>query len=275
MNSLVSHVNNDIIHAIKTDKLILPTLPEIALRVREAAEDPEISIEHLASLIGNDAALSARIIRVSNNPLMRASQPITDIKSALLRLGIQYTSNIATGLAMQQMFQATSDIIDQRMRDIWNKSSEVAGICYVLCKHYTRLRPDQATLAGLVHKIGVLPILSYAENNQDLLRDSFTLDRVIEELHAPLGNLILKAWRFPESLASIPTDYLNFSRQAPKADLTDLVTVAVINSEENNPRFKDIDFNQVTAFQRLGITSSPNEDEDLSADMVAAMALLS
>jgi len=275
MNSLVSHVNNDIIHAIKTDKLILPTLPEIALRVREAAEDPEVSIEHLASLIGNDAALSARIIRVSNNPLMRASQPITDIKSALLRLGIQYTSNIATGLAMQQMFQATSDIIDQRMRDIWNKSSEVAGICYVLCKHYTRLRPDQATLAGLVHKIGVLPILSYAENNQDLLRDSFTLDRVIEELHAPLGNLILKAWRFPESLASIPTDYLNFSRQAPKADLTDLVTVAVINSEENNPRFKDIDFNQVTAFQRLGITSSPNEDEDLSADMVAAMALLS
>lgn len=275
MNSLVSHVNNDIIHAIKTDKLILPTLPEIALRVREAAEDPEISIEHLASLIGNDAALSARIIRVSNNPLMRANQPITDIKSALLRLGIQYTSNIATGLAMQQMFQATSDIIDQRMRDIWNKSSEVAGICYVLCKHYTRLRPDQATLAGLVHKIGVLPILSYAENNQDLLRDSFTLDRVIEELHAPLGNLILKAWRFPESLASIPTDYLNFSRQAPKADLTDLVTVAVINSEENNPRFKDIDFNQVTAFQRLGITSSPNEDEDLSADMVAAMALLS
>lgn len=275
MNSLVSHVNNDIIHAIKTDKLILPTLPEIALRVREAAEDPEVSIEHLASLIGNDAALSARIIRVSNNPLMRANQPITDIKSALLRLGIQYTSNIATGLAMQQMFQATSDIIDQRMRDIWNKSSEVAGICYVLCKHYTRLRPDQATLAGLVHKIGVLPILSYAENNQDLLRDSFTLDRVIEELHAPLGNLILKAWRFPESLASIPTDYLNFSRQAPKADLTDLVTVAVINSEENNPRFKDIDFNQVTAFQRLGITSSPNEDEDLSADMVAAMALLS
>ncbi|MGN0921826.1 MAG: HDOD domain-containing protein [Cellvibrio sp.] len=274
MNSLVSHVNNDIIHAIKTDKLILPTLPEIALRVREAAEDPEISIEHLASLIGNDAALSARIIRVSNNPLMRASQPITDIKSALLRLGIQYTSNIATGLAMQQMFQATSDIIDQRMRDIWNKSSEVAGICYVLCKHYTRLRPDQATLAGLVHKIGVLPILSYAENNQDLLRDSFTLDRVIEELHAPLGNLILKAWRFPESLASIPTDYLNFSRQAPKADLTDLVTVAVINSEENNPQFKDIDFNQVTAFQRLSITSSPNEDEDLSADMVAAMALL-
>lgn len=275
MNSLVSHVNNDIIHAIKTDKLILPTLPEIALRVREAAEDPEVSIEHLASLIGNDAALSARIIRVSNNPLMRANQPITDIKSALLRLGIQYTSNIATGLAMQQMFQATSDIIDQRMRDIWNKSSEVAGICYVLCKHYTRLRPDQATLAGLVHKIGVLPILSYAENNQDLLRDSFTLDRVIEELHAPLGNLILKAWRFPESLDSIPTDYLNFSRQAPKADLTDLVTVAVINSEENNPRFKDIDFNQVTAFQRLGITSSPNEDEDLSADMVAAMALLS
>jgi HD-like signal output (HDOD) protein len=275
MNSVVTHVNNDIIHAIKTDKLILPTLPEVALRVREAAEDPDASIENLVSLIGNDAALSARIIRVSNNPLMRASQPITDIKSALLRLGIQYTSNIATGLAMQQMFQATSDIVDQRMRDVWNKSSEVAGICYVLCKHYTRLRPDQATLAGLVHQIGVLPILSYAENHPELLRDSFTLDKVIEQLHAPLGNLILKAWRFPDALASIPTDYLNFSRQVPKADLTDLVTVAVIKSEENTGRFPDLDQMTITAFDRLGISPLAQEDEDLSADMVAAMALLS
>lgn len=276
MNSILTHVKNDIILSIKNDKLVLPTLPEIALKVREAAEDPHVSIDHLANLIGNDAALSARIIRVTNNPLMRASHPIVDIKSAVLRLGIQYTSNIATGLAMQQMFQATNDIVDSRMREVWTKSSEVAGICHVLCKHYTRLRPDQATLAGLVHKIGVLPILSYAENHPDILKDSITLDSIIEYLHAPLGDLILKTWRFPAELAHIPTSHLNFNREAPKADLADIVTVAVLNSHDDSDRYKHVDISKVRAFERLGLhaTSHDDEIEDLSADMEAAMLLL-
>ncbi|HEV8078544.1 MAG TPA: HDOD domain-containing protein, partial [Marinobacter sp.] len=182
MSHIVDTVRQDIIAAIKADKLVLPTLPEAALRVREVAEDPDASIDQLAKVIGGDAALSARIIRVANSPLLRANRAIEDLKTALMRLGIEYTCNIVTGLAMQQMFQATSDLVDKRLRDIWTRSSEVAGICHVLCKHYTKLRPDQATLAGLIHKIGVLPILTYAEEHPSLLKDSFTLDMVIDQL---------------------------------------------------------------------------------------------
>src|SRR5690606_18099638 len=110
MSQVVERVRADIVQAIKTDSLVLPTLPEVALRVREVAEDPEADIAQLAKVIGNDAALSARIVRVANSPLLRASRNIEDLKTALMRLGIEYTCNIATGLAMQQMFQATSDL---------------------------------------------------------------------------------------------------------------------------------------------------------------------
>ena len=71
---------------------------------------------------------------------------------------------------VQQMFQATSEMVDKRMREIWSRSTEIAGICHVLCRHRTKLRPDQATLAGLVHKIGALPILTYAEEHPGLLQ---------------------------------------------------------------------------------------------------------
>mgnify|MGYP000281771001 CR=1 FL=1 len=116
-----------------------------------------------------DDDITARIIKVVNSPLLRTSKEITDIQMAISRLGINYTCNLATGLAMEQMFQATSDVVDRKMREVWNKSTEIAGICHVLCRHYTRLMPDQATLAGLVHQIGVLPILTYAEENNALL----------------------------------------------------------------------------------------------------------
>lgn len=277
MSDLVEQVRNDIVGAIKSDRLVLPTLPEVALRVREVAEDPEASIDQLSKVIGKDPSLSARIIKVANSPLLRASQVIEDLKMALMRLGIEYTCNIATGLAMEQMFQATSDLIDKRLREVWTRSSEIAGMCHVLCKISTNLRPDQATLAGLIHKIGVLPILTYAEDNPSLLRDSLTLDTVIERLHAPIGDLILKTWDFPAELAHIPSLHLKLSRPGDVADYADIVTVALLQSHmgSNHP-LAQVDYHQVTSFARLGMDPDMQdaEGEDLSEDMEAAMALL-
>jgi HD-like signal output (HDOD) protein len=277
MHQVAEKVRQEIISAIQNDRLVLPTLPEVALKVREVADDPNADMEKLTGVIGNDAALSARIVRVANSPLLRASRPIEDLKSAVMRLGIAYTSNIATGLAMEQMFQATSDLVDTRMRDVWSRSSEVAGICHVLCKHYTKLRPDQATLAGLVHKIGVLPILTYAEDHPSLLSNSLILDQVIEVLHAPLGDLILRVWGFPEELAHIPSQHVDFKRSVPKADYADIVTVAMLQSYMGTDHtMSQVDYHQVTAFDRLGLDADMQhaESEDLSEEMEAAMALL-
>lgn len=277
MNPIAEKVRTDIITAINNDQLVLPTLPEVALKVREVADDPDADIDKLNTVISGDAALSARIIRVANSPLLRATRAIEDLRTALMRLGIQYTCNIATGLAMEQMFQATSDLVDMRMREIWSRSSEVAGISHVLCKHYTRLRPDQATLAGLVHKIGALPILTYAEDHPALLKDSFTLDAVIDELHGQIGDLILKTWGFPEEIAHIPSQHIDFSRQSPKADYGDIVTVAMLQSYlgTDSPMAK-IDCSKVKAFERLGLDPDMHiaESEDLSDEMEAAMSLL-
>ena len=138
MSKLAEKVQEELIHAIENDELVLPTLPEVALKVREAAEDPNISIPALSKVIGNDAAVTARIIKVVNSPLLRSSREIDDLQMAISRLGINYTCNLATGLAMEQMFQATTDVVDRKMREVWNKSTEVAAISYVLCRQIGR-----------------------------------------------------------------------------------------------------------------------------------------
>lgn len=276
MSSVAEHVANQIIAAIDADKLVLPTMPEMALKVREVSEDNNASIKQLCEVISNDAALTARIIKIANSPLFRCARAIEDLNMALSRLGMQTTSNLATGLAMEQMFQATSDIIDKRMREVWAKSSEVAGICHVLCKHYTKLRPDQAALAGLVHQIGVLPILSFAEDNSQLMRDSMTLDTVIAQIHPRIGVKILDTWQFPKELRNIPLDCMDFTRQVPAADYADIVTVAMLQSYAGSNKTSSVDYQSVAAFERLGLDPDieSTEAEDLSAEMEAAMAML-
>ncbi|MEE8057369.1 MAG: HDOD domain-containing protein [Pseudomonadales bacterium] len=277
MSDLIIQIKTEIISAIQNDSLVLPTLPEVALQVREAAADENIDILKLSKVITNDAALTARIIKVANSPLLRASRAIEDLKMAVSRLGIDYTANLATGLAMEQMFQATSDIIDEKMRDVWTQSTEVAGISHVLCRHYTKLKPDQATLGGLVHKIGVLPILTYAEDNRKLLKDIAMLDELIEMAYPEIGRKILEAWEFPEALRLIPEEHVHFDRTVDSADYVDIVMVANLQSYIGSDHpLTQLDWSAITAFERLGLSHEVNthDVEDLSEDMEAAMALL-
>lgn len=277
MSKLAEKVQQDLIQAIENDDLVLPTLPEVALRVREAAEDPNIGIPELSKVIGNDAALSARIIKVVNSPLLRTSKEITDLQMAVGRLGVNYTCNLATGLAMEQMFQATTDVVDRKMREVWKKSTEIAGICHVLCKHYSRLQPDQATLAGLVHQIGILPILTYAEEHNELLADAISLNHVIEKIHPIIGEKILRTWDFHEALAVVPGQHLDFTRNSPTVDYVDIVQVATLQSYLGSDHpYTQLDWSQIPAFAKLGLDPNVDmqADEDLSSAMEAATSML-
>lgn len=261
--------------ALQSDQLVLPTLPEVALKAREAAQDPNATAVKLAKVVGNDAAMSARLIKVANSPLLRASRAIEDLTGAITRIGITFASNLITGFAMQQMYQATSDLVDKKMREIWTVSSTVGGIAHVLCRQYTKLRPDQATLAGIIHQIGALPVLTFAEDFPDLLSDEETLDRIVEQMHPQIGEAILQAWDFPAELIPVPGHYLNLQRKGgDKPDYTDIITVAsmFINSGKDNA-MGSADWASVPAVKRLGIKDKAELDA-LADSMKAASAAL-
>jgi len=272
MSKLADKVQRDLIKAIDNDALFLPTLPEVALKIRLAAENAEISVSDLSKVIGSDTALSARLIKVVNSPLLRASVEVSDLHTAITRLGINYSCNLAIGLVVEQMFHAKSDVVEQKMRDVWKKSLQVAGISYALCRNHSKLRPDQATLAGMVHLIGVLPILTYAEDHNELLSDPISLNHVIETIHPIIGDKLLTAWEFPELLAKLPGQFQNFTRQTPRADYVDLVQIATVHSYQRTDHpYADIELSGLPAFTRLGLDLS---DGSLLIEMDEAMTML-
>ncbi|MFV3289520.1 HDOD domain-containing protein [Pseudomonas sp. NY11955] len=236
MNKLAEMVQAQLLDAIEKDDLVLPTLPEVALSIREAAEDSEISVAALSKVIGRDAALSARLIKVVNSPLLRAAVEVTDLHTAITRLGINYSCNLAIGLVIEQIFHARAPAVEQKLRDIWANSLEVAGISYEICRRFTHLKPDQATLGGLVNQIGALPVLIYAEEHNELLSDPVCLHYVIEQIQPVLGDKILKAWEFPEQLVNLPSQVQDLDRQTDKVDYIDIVQIARCISQRGRHR---------------------------------------
>lgn len=272
MSKMADEVQRNLIKAIDRDALFLPTLPEVALKIRLAAENTEISVAALSKVIGSDTALSARLIKVVNSPLLRPNFEVSDVNTAITRLGVNYTCNLAIGLVVEQMFHAKSEVVERKLREIWQQSLQVAGIAYKLSQKRATLKPDKATLAGLIHLIGVLPILTYAEDHNELLADSVSLNHVIERIHPVIGERLLRSWDFPDLLATVPSKFQDFTRVSTSPDYIDLVQIATVHLHQGTSHpYSQIEMSSLPAFHQLGLDLSGGH---LGAEMDEAKMML-
>jgi HD-like signal output (HDOD) protein len=240
--------------AIKENKITLPTLPEVALKVRDAVEQENITAHQIADMVGTDAALSTRLLQVANSPLYRGRVPIESIQMAVTRLGYKLVRSLVVSLAMKQIFQATSDTLDVRLRRMWEQSVEIAAISRVLSQNLPHLDKEQAMLAGLIHNIGSLPILTWAEAYPELMEDEVELDRLVAELTPTIGTQILELWGFPETLIKVAAEAQNLQYDGgPKADYVDVVIVARLQALPAADTGGMANWINVPAFLKVGL----------------------
>jgi putative nucleotidyltransferase with HDIG domain len=277
VQTLVDRFVGELLDDIKHNRLKLPILPEIALKVREAVNDPNAAAATIAKAVSSDASIAARLLQVANSPLYRGTNAISNLQSAIARLGAPLVRNLVTSLILKQLFQTKSAVLKQRMQTLWEHSTQVAAISHVLARKLTRLKPDEAMLAGLLHDIGTLPILMKAENSAELTQDAATLDDLIDKLHAPVGRLILETWKFPAELVTVAAEHENLTRVSEQVDYTDVVTVANLHSYlGTRHRHAMVKFAEVPAFTKLGLTpeTSVATLEEAAAEMNEVKSLL-
>lgn len=254
-----------VVDALARDRLVLPTLPEIALHVRQLAQRDDVSAGDLANEINKDPALAVRLLRVANSAAARGGHRVDNVRQAVTRLGFDYTRLLVSGLAVEQMFAKGAPLIEARLRAVWQQSIEVSVSAQVLAAQCSLLNPEMAMLGGLVHQIGVLPILRLAELNPDSLMFPEDLDAAIDQLSPQIGVLVLQAWHFPEALIEVPAHWRDFSADHEGAPTyADVIRVALLMSPAGElPPWSKIDRHQVPAFRKLDL----NPDEPLPLDL--------
>ena len=245
---------------LNANRLVLPTLPEVAMQVRKAVGDPNASAAQIQRIINSDPALSAKLLKVTNSPAYRGTVPITDLRMAISRLGINRVRNLTTSLVMEQLYQSkATEAARQRLKAQWQHSTRVATLSELIARHFTTLKPDEAMLAGLIHDIGVLPVLTRAGLLPHLLDDDTKLDSVIYKLHTLIGPAVLDAWGFAPYLVTVAAEHeqIRAPREGP-IDHLDVVIVANLHSHlgRDHPLGK-VNWGEVPSFRRLDI--SPDE----------------
>ena len=259
MSAKAETLFDDLTEAVRTDKLILPTLPDVALKIRDAVESERSTAQDISDALAQDASLATRLLKVANSPLYRTRNPIEDLQMAVTRLGIRIVRDLVVGLAMKQIFQATSDALDVHSRKIWNKSVDAAAISRMMATLVPGINPEQALLAGLIHNIGALPVLVLAENEDELFHDEEALSRVTYELQGNVGELILKHWEFDDHMIEVVKQCHNFNYDnGESASFVDIVQVALLQGKHIPGEFVPESWTTVPAFTRLGIDVEVN-----------------
>lgn len=253
-----------LITAIENNELKLPTQPEVAVRIRECTEDPSLTPAKLAKVISHDPALTARFIQVANSASTRGRVLIESLPSIISRLGVKFASNLATSWAMEQIFQATDDTIDKLMQEAWVSSTYVAAFAHVLARRFSNIPKETASLAGLMHQVGALPILVYAQDYDELLSDKMLLLDLVKRYHPQISEAILQSWEFPQEISSVPAQlYLSTSELPIKPTLVNLIQVALLKTQELKKNFIEIDNFDVEIYKQLNLDDDSllkNED---------------
>ncbi|PIW62481.1 HDOD domain-containing protein [Shewanella sp. CG12_big_fil_rev_8_21_14_0_65_47_15] len=223
---------------LKDDALVLPTLPEVAMRVQEVVGRPEASLKQVAEVIGQDAAISARIIKVANSALYSRGIPAESINSAVSRIGLIQIKSIATSVAMEQLFISTNEMVWEVMDEVWRTSIDVtAAACAILQmynkrRHGSGLNFDTLTLAGLVHNIGALPVLTEAEAHPELFTSIDQLRALVRKMQGPLGRAVLKSWDFAPEVMEVVERWADLPYLPEQVTYLDFIRAAAFYSGE-------------------------------------------
>jgi len=244
----------EVFAALNSGKLELPTLPEIAIRIRETIDDPNVSAEVLVRLLSTDPSISAQIIKTANSAAFSNSNSVNDLRSAISRLGYRMLRNMVMIITMSKLFKASNPIIGQELKKLWDHSREVAANSYVLALHQKHLKPDQAMLAGLMHDLGALPLCIYADRHHPRL-DQQTLDGLIRKFHTEVGAKLLEKWLFPPDVVEVVAYHENLQRMTAdgRSDYIDVVAVANLMMPTTA---KFVAWENVRAAERLGYSPS-------------------
>lgn len=242
---------------IASNQLVLPSMPDVFLQVKKIVDDPESNMDNISKIITREPSLTARILKVANNALYKGNNEITNLQLAVSRLGLQLIKTLVTSHAITQMFNQPQGVLKPFFNNLHYHSTEVSAHAHAIAKNFTKLNPDDALLAGLVHNIGYLPMARCVETFPEMEDEPDLLIEVMGKVHTSVGEMILESWSFPRHIIDASVHYVDQFREGSNGiDLTDIVIIAGLNSYRGTDHPCTLpDWSQYPAFKKIGINS--------------------
>lgn len=249
----------------------LPAMPAVALELLQTLSGGDPDVDALASRIARDQAITARVLRVANSPFYGLQMRVGSIHDAIVVLGFSavrslvLTSAVVTTLPAGKCAGFSAD-------RFWRHVLGTAVAAQALARPLRR-KPESLFIAGLLHDIGRLVMLSANPEGFARVielaaeRDCHLIDVETEVFgcdHTAVGAAIAQHWNFPAEIVEALAFHHNPAQTKPGS------LAAIIHYADGIAKALDLEGAENTQMARL----QPDAVNALGLDWQALTAVL-
>ena len=227
----------DIAKDLASGDVNFPTFAAATVEIRAALDDANVNAEKLSRVISREPLLSAKLVRLANSTALNPSgRPIADVRTAVIRVGHSSVRSVAVAVAYDQL-RADRQLQKHRAKAeaAWRHSVQVASLSYVIASKLTRLSPDEALFAGLVHDIGYFYLLSRTGAYPELDGNEEALDEILRSWHPSIGQAVLHSFGLTPAVMEAVGEHENGPPKIPPRTMRDIVNLANVVADDTNP----------------------------------------
>jgi len=209
-----------VLAAIRDGSIPFPPMPEVAMEARVLASSDAVSAARMKEVVEREPHLAARIVYISNSPYFLGYGRVTELRSAIARIGFRQISNLLDTLIAHRLYVLPMaspegrEAITRIWRHAWARGVAMRFIAQQ--RSDLGVSPDWAYLAGLFADVGAPFLLrSIAEAEAAPFAE---IAGAAADHHAEVGEVMARAYQLPEAcglLARRHHDAVQLERAEP------------------------------------------------------------
>jgi HD-like signal output (HDOD) protein len=205
--------------------VVFPTSFDAALRLRKEMQNPDLPTARIAQIVNVEPLVATKLMQMANSVLYSPDgTPARNLQAAISRLGVELVRTTALAIAMNQLIRSKDmAIFSDLTQSLWDHTIKTAAAARVLARGYSRISPDEALLAGLVHDLGAFYMAYRAAQYAELRARPDTVKYLIMQWHESIGVTLLHALGLSEDVVNATIDH-----DQPRPVPTTLRTLAEI-----------------------------------------------
>lgn len=185
----------------------LPPFSRIAFKFNELVRLGS-SVDEMVILLKQDAAISSKLISVSNAPIYRGIEKNTSLGQAISRLGMEVTQQYVTAISNRTLYLNADRKYSDLLEKMWKHSLSCACASEVVGGLQGNKATEKYFLLGLFHDIGkllLLQVLSELEKESHFEEElnNPKIRQIFSRFHTEFGAALLKKWGFPEEYLKV------------------------------------------------------------------------
>ncbi|WP_111979852.1 HDOD domain-containing protein [Algibacillus agarilyticus] len=219
----------------------IPARPDILEALNKLLNQSEPSLTDIGDLIAQDVATSAAILQTINSPFYGLARSISDIKQAVMFLGLEGIASLVTAIQLKKAFKQNESCIS--LERFWDSAAEVAQVAtFIAQKFKHRVSTESIYTLGLFQDCGIPAMAcNYSDYKRTLVEANKSYERTPTEIedsvyntnHAVIGYYLASAWNLPKETCQLILRSHEVKFLQSKISEEDAISYAAIKMAEN------------------------------------------